>query len=428
MDNKKGVLTLRRYLLRASIMVALGCLFVFGPLICFTTQPDADLNEYIRMSISTMIFGTICGTLVSTINYRRFIKPSNVLIEKINKVANGNLTETNSKQSGYLTEVEYLINEMIKTLKSHMADIKTNAKKLKTLNHENLKDIDSTLTNSQTIMRFIESNETEFEKILENSNSINSFVNNISSYADEVVSSTKEVLNNSTKAQEYIDKNKEFARNTEHSIIRLNNRFADVENMILEFNKKTDEISNIVKLIQGISGQTNLLALNAAIESARAGEVGKGFSVVAEEIKKLANQADIATKSIEKMINEISSESAIITNVIREERKFSEKTKNSFLEMQKQLSEIVGYIDGTREQTIEIMTEMTNVGTKIDDVSGKIKETNEYINRYNGEANKINTTIKHLIKDIEKQKDNAEYLKEISEGLNKVTEYYYTEK
>jgi methyl-accepting chemotaxis protein len=343
-------------------------------------------------------------------------------------VANGNLTETNSKQSGYLTEVEYLINEMIKTLKSHMADIKTNAKKLKTLNHENLKDIDSTLTNSQTIMRFIESNETEFEKILENSNSINSFVNNISSYADEVVSSTKEVLNNSTKAQEYIDKNKEFARNTEHSIIRLNNRFADVENMILEFNKKTDEISNIVKLIQGISGQTNLLALNAAIESARAGEVGKGFSVVAEEIKKLANQADIATKSIEKMINEISSESAIITNVIREERKFSEKTKNSFLEMQKQLSEIVGYIDGTREQTIEIMTEMTNVGTKIDDVSGKIKETNEYINRYNGEANKINTTIKHLIKDIEKQKDNAEYLKEISEGLNKVTEYYYTEK
>jgi methyl-accepting chemotaxis protein len=198
--------------------------------------------------------------------------------------------------------------------------------------------------------------------------------------------------------------------------------------MILEFNKKTDEISNIVKLIQGISGQTNLLALNAAIESARAGEVGKGFSVVAEEIKKLANQADIATKSIEKMINEISSESAIITNVIREERKFSEKTKNSFLEMQKQLSEIVGYIDGTREQTIEIMTEMTNVGTKIDDVSGKIKETNEYINRYNGEANKINTTIKHLIKDIEKQKDNAEYLKEISEGLNKVTEYYYTEK
>jgi len=75
--------------------------------------------------------------------------------------------------------------------------------------------------------------------------------------------------------------------------------------VVSKLGERSKEIGQIVATISGIAGQTNLLALNAAIEAARAGEQARGFTVVAEEVRKLAEQSQEATKKIAVLIGEI---------------------------------------------------------------------------------------------------------------------------
>lgn len=95
------------------------------------------------------------------------------------------------------------------------------------------------------------------------------------------------------------------AENTESVMSMLSLKVNDMQSQIGNLTEKTNQIGNISKLVADLANQTNMLALNAAVEAVRAGEHGKGFSVVAQEIRKLADQSKASTASIDNLVADI---------------------------------------------------------------------------------------------------------------------------
>ncbi len=149
----------------------------------------------------------------------------------------------------------------------------------------------------------------------------------------------------------------------------------NIESAILNLDKNAINIGNIVSTIGAISEQTNLLALNASIEAARAGEAGKGFSVVAEEIRKLAEESKIAANEIGEIIVSIQNDSKNTVSLMDEVKSITKEQTDSVFKV---------------NESFNLISE------SIQNISQKIKTLSSFVNEINAEKNGIVSAIENI--------------------------------
>jgi len=158
---------------------------------------------------------------------------------------------------------------------------------------------------------------------------------------------------------------------------------------VKELGQSSDQIGEIAQVIDDIADQTNLLALNAAIEAARAGEQGRGFAVVADEVRKLAERTTKATKEIAEMIKKIQKDtSGAVASMNRGEEEV-EKGKQSALKAGDSLKEIIKGAESVVDLVNQVAAASEEQSSTAEEISKNIESINNVTNESAGGIQQI---------------------------------------
>lgn len=374
-------------------------------------------------SLRSGVFGLVVlliGILMAFYTASFISTPIKVVTERVKRLAAGDLTQE-SAEVNRLDELGQLFNattnltinlrqtlSAVNTVSSHVA---TNSEELAQSSAEVKLGTDQASVATQQLAVGAE---LQAQKSVELSTTMQQFTANI----QEATAEGLALKTNSSNAQQLAHDGKALMAQSTEQMAAINQIMQDAVSKVEGLYDQSKEITQLVQVIEAIANQTNLLALNAAIEAARAGEHGKGFAVVADEVRQLAEQVNHSVTNISTIVGRMQKETGSVRQSLQqgytEVQLGTEKISTTSVTFEG----ILGAIDQLTESVDTISSALSHIVTRTESIHASIEESVAVSEQAAAGVEQTSTTIQQTASTMEGISQSAEVLATMAEDLN----------
>ncbi|MEE1132215.1 MAG: methyl-accepting chemotaxis protein [Caryophanon sp.] len=399
--------------------------------IWFVGYPTASIQEtvYTLMTTITLIILAIGGiaTIISFIFTSHITQPIKQVNDQLIDIADGegDLTkEIIIHSNDEIAELAKSFNKMLASLRDMLSQVQATSVHVASSSEQLHASSDETVQATNQIVDAIQDVATSIEQQEKNTVDSAAAIQEITAGVQQVASSIHDVAQTAQQTSEQANVGQTYVTSMVDQMSTIHNASTETIAMMRSLEKRSQEIGNIVSVITDIADQTNLLALNASIEAARAGTHGKGFQVVAEEVRKLADQSLSSVHQIVENIQHIQQDISAAVNMTITGSQVSKHGLEVAQETGKSFMNILASIGNVSSQTEDLSAITEQISASLAQVNDASAQIAHYAQTNAHHTTEIAASSQEQIATVEQVHSAASDLSKSAEQLKMLIEKF----
>ncbi|WP_394581115.1 methyl-accepting chemotaxis protein [Cytobacillus firmus] len=382
---------------------------------------DSQFRTFNTLIIS-MLAAVILGALITFLISRMVSRSMNEVVSITNRIAKGELDvpEIQYRGKDEIGRLAEAVNTMSHNLRTTIQQVYEVSQTVSGQSEELSQSAEEVKAGSQQVASTMQELASGSEAQATHASNLSAFMETFTDNMQEASSSGEAVFESSKKVMDMTAKGSRLMEASIQQMGIIDQIVQDGVGKMKSLDAQSQEISKLVSVIKDIADQTNLLALNAAIEAARAGEQGRGFAVVADEVRKLAEEVTVSVTDITGIVSSIQTESANVAESLQGGYEEVEKgtsqiktTGQTFTEISTAIKDMADSIQSITEKMETMAGKSQQMGASIEEIASVSEEAAAGIEQTSASSQQTSSSMEEVSR-------SSEELSQMAEELNKL--------